>query len=130
MENTGTNQTNWTEREKQLAEKFKVEPKLVRLLFEIISEQQHPIDPLQPDRNSIIIEDFFFERIEFSGQLAAVLLFNLLMSSSPRHRSIGRHIITRLYEEIEETTGLTTQEDLYFRELLFAIAERKARKSA
>jgi hypothetical protein len=130
METSKNTEATWTEREKELAEKFKVEPKLVRLLYGIIREQQQPVDPLQPDRNSIIIEDFFFERIEFSGQLAAVLLFNLLMSSSPRHRSIGRHILKRLYESIEQTDGCPTEEDLLIREILFCISRGKARKSA
>jgi len=135
MENSRTTQTErseekWTERERRLAEKFKVEPKLVRLLYEIIREQQHPVDPLQPERNSIVIEDFFFERIEFSGRLAVCLLFNLLTSTNERHRDIGRHILKRLYENIEETEGLISQEDLYIRELLFAITARKMRKGA
>jgi hypothetical protein len=131
MEHKESNQTEatWTEREKELATKHQVEPKLIRLLTEIAAEQ-HPADPLSIERNSIVIEDFFFERIEFSGRLAAVLLSNLLTSESERYRDIGQHILHNLNEAIYETEGCVAEADMFIRELLFAIVERKARKSA
>lgn len=81
------------------------------------------VEPLSLERNSIILEDWF-AKVEWTGKLAAVLLFNLLTSSCQRHQDIGRHILKNLYENIEETEGLTSQEDMFVRELLFAIAER------
>ena len=131
METVQTNQTEaqWTEREQQFAAKHQVEPKLVRLLTEITREQQEPADPLSIERNSIILEDWF-TKIEWTGKLAAVLLFNLLTSSSERYRGIGQYILKDLYENVSETEGLTSEEDMFVREILFAIVERKARKSA
>jgi len=125
------NQTEapWTEREQQLAAKHLVEPKLVRLLTEIAREQQEPADPLSMERNSVTIEDWF-EQIEWTGKLAAVLLFNLLTSQSERYRDIGRHILHNLNEAIYETEGCVAEQDMFVREILFAIVERKARKSA
>jgi hypothetical protein len=53
------NQTEWTEQEKQLAEKFGVEPKLVRLLGEIIQQHtdQAPVHA-EPEQPEIDDEDF------------------------------------------------------------------------
>ena len=131
MKNLTQNQTEaqWTEREKKLAAKHKVEPKLVRLLTEIAREQQEPADPLSMERNSVTLENWFTET-EWSGKLAAVLLFNLLTSQSERYRDIGRHILHNLNENIYETEGLTSEQDMFVREILFAIVEQKARKSA
>ncbi|MFX0194598.1 MAG: hypothetical protein ACFFCW_00625 [Candidatus Hodarchaeota archaeon] len=84
---------------------------------------------LTPERNCVIVEEWF-RQIEWSGKLAAVLLFNLLTSESERYRNIGRHILRNLNENIYETEGLTSQEDMYVRELLFAVAERKMKKGA
>lgn len=95
----------------------------------LMEREQQPVDPLSMERNSIVVEDWF-RQIEWSGKLAAVLLFNLLTSNSERHRDIGRHILRDLNENIEETEGLTSQEDMFVREILFSIVERKARKIA
>ena len=131
MKNLTQNQTEaaWTEREQQLAAKHLVEPKLVRILTEITREQQLPADPLSIERNSPILEDYF-EKIEWTGKLAGVLLFNLLMSDSERYRDIGRHILRNLNESIYSPEGCVAETDMFVRELLFAIVERKARKSA
>ena len=129
MEQSETIQTEvqWTERDLQLAAKHHVEPKLVRLLTEIVQEQQEPADQLNIDCNSVILENWF-EKIEWTGKLAAVLLFNLLMSDSERYREIGRHILRNLNKSIYETEGCVAEADMFFRELLFAIVELKARK--
>ena len=130
MENVeNKTEVQWTERDLQLAAKHHVEPKLVRLLTEIAQEQQEPADPLSMERNSPIIEDWF-EKVEWTGKLAAVLLFNLLTSSSERYQDIGRHILHNLNENIYETEGCVAEADMVIREFLFAIVELKARKSA
>ena len=131
MAHTETIQTEapWTEREQQLAAKHLVEPKLVRLLTEIAREQQLPADSLSIERNSIILEDWF-EKVEWTGKLAGVLLFNLLISGSDRYREIGRHILRNLNENIYEIEGCVPEADMFIRELLFAIVELKDRKSA
>jgi len=131
MDNIATTQTEvqYTQREKKLAAKHQVEPKLVRLLTKITQEQQEPADLLSMELNSPIIEDWF-EKVEWSGKLAAVLLFNLLMSDSKRYREIGRHILRNLNENIYEIEGCVAEADMVIREFLFAIVELKARKSA
>jgi hypothetical protein len=131
MENIGTNQTGaqWTEREKQLAKKHQVEPKLIRLLTEIAAEQQHLADPLTFERNSISLEDCF-SRIEWTYKLAGVLQFNLLTSRSQRYREIGQHILHNLNEEIYEPNGCVAEAYLFIREILYGIVQPKARKSA
>jgi hypothetical protein len=130
QQQTAQTEAQYTERERQLAAKHQVEPKLIRLLTEIAREQQEPADPLiDMECNSLIVEDYF-SKVEFGGKLAAVLLFNLLTSSSERYRDIGGHILHNLNEAIYETDGRVSEADMFVRELLFAIVERKARKIA
>ena len=85
--------------------------------------------PLTLERNCVAVEDWF-RQIEWSGKLAAVFLFKLLTSNSERYRGIGQHILKNLNENIKETECLTSQEDMYVRELLFAITARQMKKAA
>ena len=112
MGTTGINQTERSE------EKQRTDP--ARLELEAVK-------PLSPERNSIIIEDWF-AKVEWPGKLAATLLLHLLKSESPRYREIGERILDRLNKDIEETEGMTAQEDMYVRELLFAVSGRPGAK--
>jgi len=91
-----------------------------------VLEPEHTIeDFLIPERNCIIVEDWF-RQIEWSGKLAAILLFKLLTSDSERYRGIGQYILKDLCENVYEPDCLTSEMDMFVREILYAILEHKS----
>ena len=110
--------------EEQLAQEHGVEVKTVRLIDAVVQERlkdyRPQTDALAAERNSIVIEDWF-DRVDWSGKLAACMLHSLLKSQSQRAAEIGKHILERLQVDVVETEGLSAKEDLYVRELLLLL---------
>ena len=77
---------------------------------------------LEPERNCVVVEDWF-EQVEWPGKLAVSLLVAMLGSKSPRLQEIAMHILKKLHEDVIQTDGFTSSEDMYLRELFFAISD-------
>jgi len=110
--------------EDQLAQEYGVEVKTVKLIDALIEQRlahsRPQTDALAAERNSIVIEDWF-DRVDWSGKLAACMLHSLLTSQSQRAAEIGKHILERLQVDVVETEGLSAKEDMYVRELLLLL---------
>jgi len=78
--------------------------------------QQKTANPLNIERNSIVLQDWF-ERAEWPAKLAACLLHSLLTSNSDRLSEIGRNILKRLQKDIIQTDGMPAEEDMFVREI-------------
>lgn len=79
-------------------------------------------NPLQIERNSLILEDWA-DSIPWEGKLAACVLHELLTSKQDRLQEVGRRILGHFEGAISETEGLTSESDLWAREVLFLTRE-------
>ena len=82
-------------------------------------DQQSTPTVLSAERNSIIIEDWL-ENLDWTAKLACCFFHTLLTSKSDRLQEIGTRMKEEFDTAIVETSGLTSGEDLFVRELYFA----------
>ena len=87
------------------------------------TDQQFSPTVLGPERNSLILEHWL-DSIPWEGKLAASLLVALLNSPpQDRLREIGQHVLNDFQQSIYETEGLTSESDLWAREIYFLLSD-------
>jgi len=80
------------------------------------------VPSIQPECNSLVIEDWF-EELNWQGKLAACLLHRLLTADSERLSGIGRQVLERLHSDVIETEGLTEAQNMGVREIYLLMSE-------